>query len=210
MFKKFLPLFLLVLSVSTIHAQTQGYVLGFNGITVLNVPANTTAANIPVDPSQFSLDSQIIASPDGSRVYALYEGNASVPSKILVIDAASNTPVATISNVGAAPLGLAITPDGAHIYVADQLNAVFIVDTATNTVEPTPIPVGGAPSTLIVTPDGTRVYVAQETGRSVSVISTATNTVVGSPIPIGCIPLSKMTVTPDGQQVYVGCAAPGQ
>jgi YVTN family beta-propeller protein len=210
MFKKVLPLFLLLLSVSCLHAQTVGYTLGFDQITVTNIPANTVAATIPFDPNQFQLDSQIVASPDGTRVYALFEGNASVPSKILVIDTASNTPVATISNVGAAPLGLAITPDGAHIYVADQLNAVFIVDTASNTVEANPIPLTGAPSTLIVTPDGTRVYVGQETGRSVSVISTATNTVVGSPIPIGCVPLTKMAITPDGTQVYVGCLAPGQ
>lgn len=210
MLKKSLPILLLILSVSYLHAQTVGYTLGFNQITVTNIPANTTAATIPFDPLQFSLDSQIVASPDGTRVYALFEGNASVPSKILVIDTATNTAVATISNVGAAPLGLAITPDGAHIYVADQLNAVFIVDTATNTVEPTPIALGGAPSTLIVTPDGTRVYVGQETGKSVSVISTATNTVVGSSIPIGCVPLTKMAVTPDGTQVYVGCLSPGQ
>jgi YVTN family beta-propeller protein len=195
---------------AALHAQSVGYVLGFNGITAFNTATNTVTANIPVDPSQFSLDSQIIASPDGSRVYALYEGNASVPSKILVIDTASNTAVATIPNVGAAPLGLAITPDGAHIYVADQLNAVFVVDTATNTVEASSIALSGNPSSLIVTPNGAQLYVAQEGGRSVSIINTATNAVVGSPIFIGCNPLTKMAVTPDGTQVYVGCAQPGQ
>jgi len=203
-------LLIAVFGFTTLHAQTVGYTLGFNQVTVTNIPANTTAATIPFDPGQFQLDSQIVASPDGTRVYALFEGNATIPSRIMVIDTASNTPVATISNVGVAPLGLAITPDGAHIYVADQINAVFIVDTATNTVEPSPIALGGNPSSLIVTPDGTRVYVAQEGGKSVSVISTATNTVVGSPIPIGCIPLTKMAVTPDGSQVYVGCAGPGE
>ncbi len=198
------------LPLKSLHAQTVGYTLGIDHITVTNIPANTTAASIPFDPNQFSLQSQIVNSPDGTRVYALFEGNASVPSAILVIDTATNTPVATISNVGVAPLGLAITPDGAHIYVADQINAVFIVDTATNTVEPNPIALGGNPSSLIVTPDGTRVYVAQEGGKSVSVISTATNTVVGPPIPIGCVPLTKMAITPDGTQVYVGCLAPGE
>jgi YVTN family beta-propeller protein len=209
MVKTFLPLFLLVVSVSFLHAQVVAYTLGPTNVVAFNIPANTTAATIPVDSNQFALPSQIVASPNGSRVYALFEGNASVPSKILVINTATNAAVATIPNVGQAPLGLAITPDGAHIYVADQLNAVFIVDTATNTVEANSIAVSGGPSTLIVTPDGTQVYVAQESGRSVSVISTATNTVVGSPIPIGCVPLSKMTITPDGTQVYVGCEAPG-
>lgn len=187
-----------------------GYALGFNNVTSFNIPANTTAATISFNPLQFSLDQQIVASPDGSTVYGLFEGNAEVPSQILVINAATNTIVANIPSVGVAPLGLAISPDGAHIYVADQLGAVFIVDTATNTVEANSIPVSGAPSTVIVTPDGTRVYVGQETGRSVSIISTATNTVVGSPIPIGCVPLTKMAITPDGTQVYVGCLAPGQ
>jgi YVTN family beta-propeller protein len=195
---------------TTLHAQTAGYSLGIVNVSVTNIPANTAGGSIPFDASQFALQQQIIASPDGSTVYALFEGNASTSSKILVIDAGSNTAVATISNVGLAPLGLAITPDGAHIYVADQGNAVFIVDTATNTVEPNPIVLGGNPSTLIVTPDGTRVYVGQETGKSVSVISTATNTVVGGPIPIGCIPLGHMTITPDGTQAYVGCEGPGE
>lgn len=203
MFKRFLLLVLLVLSIPALHAQTVGYVLGFDGITVLNIPANTVAATIPVDPNQFSLASVIVASPDGARVYALYE----VPGTVLVIDAATNTPVTSVL-VGVAPLGLAISPDGAHLYVADQINGVFIVDTATNTVEATSIPVTGFPDSLAITPDGAHLYVGAQVG-SVSIIDTASNTIVGSPIPIGCTP-DAMVITPDGTKVYVGCDTPGQ
>lgn len=55
------------LPLTSLHAQTVGYTLGFNQITVMNIPANTTAATIPFDPGQFSLDSQIVASPEAPR-----------------------------------------------------------------------------------------------------------------------------------------------
>src|SRR5215467_16302252 len=46
-----------VFGFTTLHAQTVGYTLGFNSVVVTNIPANTTAATIPFDPGQFSLDS---------------------------------------------------------------------------------------------------------------------------------------------------------
>ena len=77
-----------------------------------------------------------------------------------VIDTATNTVTATIP-VGSSPFGVAVTPDGAKVYVANNLDdTVSLIATATNTVTAT-IPVG----TLIlcgvaVTPDGAKVYVA--------------------------------------------------
>lgn len=106
-------LLILALAVASLHAQTVGYALGGGSITVLNIPANTTVATIPAGPSQLLiLAQQVIASPDGTRVYALYEGSVGFPPSVLVIDAVTNTPITTITNIGVAPLGLAISPDG--------------------------------------------------------------------------------------------------
>jgi YVTN family beta-propeller protein len=81
------------------------------------------------------------------------------------------------------PLGVAVTPDGTKVYVANRgSGTVSAIATATNAVVAT-IPVGGNPYGIAVTPDGTNVYVT--TGNTVSVIDTATNNVVGSPIPVG-------------------------
>jgi YVTN family beta-propeller protein len=99
-----------------------------------------------------------------------------------VIATASNTVVATVT-VGANPSGVAVTPDGTKVYVANRgSGTVSAIATATNAVVAT-IPVGGNPYGIAVTPDGTNVYVT--TGNTVSVIDTATNNVVGSPIPVG-------------------------
>ena len=203
MLKKFLFIFVLILSVTAIQAQTVGYAIGFNNISVLNIPANTTAATIPAGPAQLLILNQaIIASPDGARVYALYEGSVGFPPSVLVIDPITNTPVTTIINVGVAPLGMAISPDSKTLYVADQLHAVFTIDTATNTITGS-IPVAtGFPDSLAVTPDGKRLYVGLEVANAVAVIDTTTNTVVGSPISIGTGPF-RMAITPDGTQLYV-------
>lgn len=192
---------------TSLHAQTVGYALGGGSISVLNIPANTTAATIPAGPAQLLiLASQIIHSPDGSRVYALYEGSVGFPASVLVIDAVTNTPITTITNVGVAPLGLAITPDGKTLYVADQIHAVFIIDTTSNTITGS-IPVtAGFPDSLAVTPDGKRLYVGLEVANAVTVIDTTTNTVVGPLISIGTGPF-RMAITPDGTQLYVAGSA---
>jgi YVTN family beta-propeller protein len=199
---------LAAMPLTTLHAQTVGYTLGGgNSITVTNIPANTTAATISAGSVQ--LPSIIVNSPDGTRVYALYEGAVGFPSTVVVIDTSSNTVVATISPVGEAPLGLAITPDGKTLYVADQIHAVLIVDTASNTVTGT-IPVTGFPASLAITPDGTRLFVGLEGGNSVAIIDTATNTVEATSIPITCGFPIRMAVTPDNTQLYVVCLSPGK
>ena len=54
---------------------------------------------------------------------------------VSVIDTATNTVTATV-NVGRSPAGVAVTPDGRKVYVANRLDAgtVSVIDTATNTV----------------------------------------------------------------------------
>jgi YVTN family beta-propeller protein len=52
--------------------------------------------------------------------------------------------VATIL-IGIGPGGLAVTPDGSKVYVANGENAVSVIATATNTVIGSPIPVGSDP-----------------------------------------------------------------
>jgi YVTN family beta-propeller protein len=81
--------------------------------------------------------------------------------------------------VGQYPIGVAVSPDGKHAYMANESvpGSVSVIDTATNHVTAT-IPVGADPYWVAVSPDGTRVYVTQPgdssfPGGSVSVIDTA-------------------------------------
>jgi YVTN family beta-propeller protein len=120
--------------------------------------------------------------PDRSKVYVTNQGDNTVS----VIDTATNTVTATIP-VGSGPSGVAVTPDGTKVYVANAFfgfgTNVSVIDAATNTVIAT-IPAGSAPGNVAVTPDGRRVYVTNFQSNNVSVIDTATNTVTAT-IPVG-------------------------
>jgi YVTN family beta-propeller protein len=64
------------------------------------------------------------------------------------------------SAVGVLPYGVAVTPDGSKVYVANlDSNNVSVIAAATNTVVTT-IPVGFNPLGVAVSPDGSKVYIA--------------------------------------------------
>ena len=86
---------------------------------------------------------------------------------------ATDTQITQIT-VGSEPTGMAASPDGSMIYVANrESSTVSVIDTATDTVVDT-FAVG--PQTeandhyLTVGPDGT-VYVVDETGRVLRVVA---------------------------------------
>jgi YVTN family beta-propeller protein len=98
--------------------------------------------------------------------------------------------------VGQGTGGMAITPNGKTIYVADYGGMVTPITTATNTPG-TPIEVGKVPYGIAVTPDGKAAYVANVFSGTVTPIRTATNT-PGTPIKVGRDRL-RIAITPDGK-----------
>jgi YVTN family beta-propeller protein len=103
--------------------------------------------------------------------------------------------------VGKDPTGVAVSPDGSKVYVANQIDGtVSVIATASNSVTAT-VTVGSSPQGVVVTPDGSKAYVANFGSNNVSVITTASNTVAGA-IPVGTSPYGVAT-TPDGSKVYV-------
>jgi YVTN family beta-propeller protein len=127
-----------------------------------------------------------------------------------VIDTATNTVVGSPIPVGNLPFAVAITPDGAHAYIADIEDGVDVIATATNTVVDTIFV--DVPEAVAIAPDGTHAYTLStnppsdnHVDETVSVIDTATNTVVSS-LTIGpAVPILAYTiaVTPDGTGLYV-------
>jgi YVTN family beta-propeller protein len=112
--------------------------------------------------------------------------------------------VATIT-VGTNPYGVAVSPDGKHVYAGNGgSNNVSVIDTTT----PPPsvvatITVGTFPVGVAVTPDGKHAYVANLNSNSVSVIDTTTTPLsVVATITVGTNPYG-VAVSPDGKHVYV-------
>ncbi len=81
---------------------------------------------------------------------------------VSVIDTATNMVVGAPIAVGSLPIGVAVAPDGARVYVANSgSNTVSVISTTTNppSVVAT-VPVGAEPLGVAVTPDGAHVYTA--------------------------------------------------
>jgi len=129
---------------------------------------------------------------------------------VSVINVANNTVVATVP-VGDGPTVVAITPDGAFVYVTQRNLSTFapevaVIATASNTVVAV-VPLVGCgfapiPIYIAITPDGAFAYVANTSSNDVSVIATASNTVVAT-VPVGPNPQGGVAITPDGAFVYV-------
>ena len=82
--------------------------------------------------------------------------------------------------VGQFPFGVAITPDGTKVYVANfDSNNVSVIDAATKSVTAV-VNVGQFPFGVAVTPDGTKIYVANFGSNNISVIDIATNKVTAT------------------------------
>ena len=139
----------------------------------------------------------------GSSQVALAQTRAYVANfgsnNVSVIDTSSNTVIATVM-VGSQPQGIAVTPDGANVYVANCGGDVWVIDTSTNKVA-TKFPAGACPTGVVITPDGSHAYVTLTNANAVAVIDTSSNTVM-TKIPVGKAP-SGIAITPDGTRVYV-------
>jgi YVTN family beta-propeller protein len=120
-------------------------------VTVIDTATNTVVGSpitVGIEPTG------VAVSPDGSKVYITNTGPAdfgpSNPpgSTVSVIDTATNTVVGSPITVGQSPQGVAVSPDGSHVYVAIPnpsqsgigFGTVSVIDTATNTVFPITMP----------------------------------------------------------------------
>jgi len=149
-------------------------------------------------------------------VYVLGRTPATPRRNVLtVIDAASNTKGPKImlgtSNGFILPQVMAMAPDGARIYVANDLDdTISVVSTATNTVVETwpATLVGATPRALAVSPDNQRVYVARRDG-SLSVIDVASKTRIAN-LALNLGSLFGVAASPDGSRVYAMATGSGK
>jgi YVTN family beta-propeller protein len=160
------------------------YVSGYSSAVSVVDTATLTVRAVVYTGAEVS--NAIVVSPDGSQVYVAYDlsfASASSPSSDVTVISTETDQVT--ANVTIAPFpqasllsGLAITPDGASVYVSDEeQDKVSVISTASDTVNAT-ISGLSAPAGIAVNPAGTTAWVG--TGSTVSVIDTASDTVTGT------------------------------
>lgn len=99
------------------------------------------------------------------------------------------------------PLGIAITPDGRAVYVANVVvDNVVVINSTSYGIEAT-IPVGEWPVDVVISPDGSRAYVQCSDSHEVYVIRIDDNT-VESVVDIGG-QVGYAAVSSDGRWLYV-------
>ncbi|MGD9657873.1 MAG: beta-propeller fold lactonase family protein [Methylocystis sp.] len=137
-----------------------------NSVSVIDTAKNAVVATVPLGASLSSIErfmgvscpEVVFVAPDGKRVFVSGRRSDAV---LMVIDAASNEVVAT-TRMGNAPRGIAVAPDGQHIFYASHRyngGAVTVIDMASNTVAAT-VAVEFEPSASALAPDGKRIFVS--------------------------------------------------
>jgi YVTN family beta-propeller protein len=144
-----------------------GYVASVD-IEVIDLQTGTKVRTIDVELEPW----RIAMSPDGKFVYVSLAGNSGSPGKVAVIETASNRIVRTVETGGVDSFGVALMPDGGHLFVANiTSNSVSVIDTESLKVIAT---IKEAlwlarPLEVAVTPDGKWAFVTNMT-NSVSII----------------------------------------
>jgi len=104
------------------------------------------------------------------------------------------------------PGGVAISPDGTRVYVANGLAAsVSVADVRAQRIL-TSVRVGAEPLGVATSPDGAQVYVTNFQSNTLTVIDAATSTVTGQ-LNVGATPRA-IAITPDGHHAYVTHSTP--
>ncbi len=138
-------------------------------------------------------------------------------NSVTIINTSTNQITGSVSPpVPAGLLGVAVSPDGSTIYVADGNHTINVITSPSNnpTFDTVMLDESLEPFNLVVTPDGSTVYVSNAGSNTVSAIDTATKEATS--IDIGCnqngtnncSSTPPISVTPDAGagevNVYVG------
>ena len=196
---------------------TKAYVTNSNSSTVsiIDLRTNTVTGTI----GGFDGPSGLVITPDGTHAYVNnYGGPGGVGSgngtTVRVVDLDTNTIVGAPLTVGLAPAAMAITPDGAYVYVVSYTDGnlgtgtISIIDTSNNSVQLNAITGFSGPFAIAITPNGKYAYVTNfgsnnfsPVGTTVSVVDTSSNTITAT-ITLGIQP-AGVSITPDGSFAYV-------
>lgn len=143
--------------------------------------SDTLAVVLANAPSAIDQVYSIATSQKGSHMLAVHRDDTAYVANISagtvsVVDLDGQVPVRLIK-AGKAPEGIALSPDGRQLWVADRDGAaVRLFDTATSR-ELALVPTGPTPIRVVVTPDGRYAITSNYGSGTLSVIDTRTRRV---------------------------------
>jgi len=148
-------------------------------------------------------------SPDGTRAYASGGGDQKihvylVTGTVLTETASIQLPTKTPegAKLNLFPAGLAVTPDGSKLVVADHLaDAVSVIDVATGAIATTAV--GHAPQGVALSADGGTAWVTNQGADTVSVVDVSGSTPsVTKTVTVGTHP-NAVLLSADHSSLYV-------
>ncbi|MDO9268513.1 MAG: autotransporter-associated beta strand repeat-containing protein [Methylobacter sp.] len=207
-----------VLAGAVLTALTAGQALAESGLLLYTPNLDTDNVSVYTTNADGTLTSTstpgvgngpVDAAVRGDQAFA-YVTNVNADT-LSVIDTSNHTVVQTIGT-GDAPRGVAVSPDGSRVYVANNNNSntvsVFSADALTGQLSlSTTIATGAGskPRRVVFSQDGSRAYIANQgsagNNGSVSIVNTATNAIIGTVATGG--QLLNMAINPAGTRIYV-------
>jgi YVTN family beta-propeller protein len=182
------------------------------GIQSLQVIATATSAVIQTlpYPAPDALFVGLAFTPDGKTLYASGGGNNLIrrytvndgvltEGKPIMLPPVTGPAGPAVSSL---PAGIALTPDGQRLLVADQqADAMSVVDLATNVVHTAAA--GHRPYAVLASPDGHSAYVTDQGADTVSVLDlTGPEPAAQKTITVGTHP-NKAVASADGRTLYI-------
>jgi len=172
-----------------------------SGILVVDTDKHIPVNNIEVPQmsnGELGIPMAIAIGRGNSQLYVVLSAPNS--GEVVAIDAYTKQPVAR-AMVGSQPTGMAISPDGSKLYVANHNSATVSILTTSPLALVNNVSVGVSPTKVAVTPDDSKVYVTCKGSNTVSVLSGMTGSAIGR-ITVGKEPMG-IGITGDGSRVYV-------
>jgi len=170
-------------------------------VGVIDTLSNSFIKNIPLPrlkDGQLGQPWGIAAMDSGEKVFVTL--GTPTGGEVVIINGLDYAVEASVT-VGSNPFGVAVTPDGRKLFVANNNAAsVSVVDITSKQVIST-IGVGIEPVRVAITPDGNKVLVSNKTSSSVTLINAMTNSVINT-MPVGREPIG-IAITQDGKYAYV-------
>jgi YVTN family beta-propeller protein len=172
------------------------------GVMMIDTATRQPAAYLTIDGADSMTPTDVVSSPDGSRLYVTLNGQASQAGKgqLVALDPYSGMTLGTAA-VGSMPTGVVLSKDGRLAYVANSGGGSVTVVDAWSMAPIGLLQVGVSPQKLAITPDGSRIFVTNKGSNTVTVINTMTNTIIGT-VNVGKAPLD-VAISLDGTLAFV-------